>query len=349
MPAGVVELRGVALQGAETVLPRVTVGETPAAVALSRADRAVIRVNAGTITGDVVLARGGAASNALELRVAVTMADGLHPVANPVVDAKGTVYTTVSGARGQSVPVSVFSVARDFEVRPFVRGILNATGLAFGADGFLYVSSRAEGTVYRISPTGAVTTYATGMGIATGLAFDRDGNLFVGDRTGTIFKVGPERGATLARSLAGGGQMGSEQTGGELGDREIFVYATLEPSMAAYHLAFNDAGTLFVSGPTTSSNQAIYAIDRDGMTSVFYQGLGRTQGLAFDVDGNLYVAASLAGQRGIVRITPQRETSLAVAGNNLVGLAFLDDGCAALTTRDSLYHVALDIEGRKLV
>ena len=125
--------------------------------------------------------------------------------------------------------------------------------------------------------------------------------------------------------------------------------ATLEPSVAAYHLAFNDEGTLFVTGPTTSSNQAIYAIDRDGRTSVFYQGLGRAQGMAFDVAGNLYVAASLHGQRGIVRITPRREVSLAVSGNNLVGLAFLDDGCAALATRDALYHVALDIEGRRLV
>ena len=59
---------------------------------------------------------------------------------------------------------------------------MNATGLAFGPDGHLYASSRAEGTVYRISPEGAISTYAEGMGIATGIAFDRDGNLFVGDR-----------------------------------------------------------------------------------------------------------------------------------------------------------------------
>jgi len=348
MPGGEVELRGSWLQGAEMALPRVTVGETVAAIGLSRAERAVVRVAEGTISGDVVLERAGVASNGVELRVASLMADGLHPVANPVVDAKGNVYSTVSGARGQSVPVSVFSVARDFEVKPFVRGILNATGLAFGTDGYLYVSSRAEGTVYRISPKGAVTTYATGMGTATGIAFDHEGNLFVGDRTGTIFKVGPEK-STKGTTLAGGGQVGGEQTGGELGDREIFVYATLEPSVAAYHLAFNDAGTLFVSGPTTSSNQAIYAIDRDGQASVFYQGLGRPQGLAVDVAGNLYVAASLHGQRGIVRITPEGEASLAVAGNNLVGLAFLGEGRAVLATRDSLFQVALDVEGRRLV
>jgi sugar lactone lactonase YvrE len=329
MPGGEVELRGNGLASGNGVLPQVAVGDTPVYLALSRPGRAVIRIPDGAISGDVVLSRGGGLSNGLELRVAVPMAENLHPVANPAVDADGNVYATFSGGRGQSVPVSIFSIARDFQVRPFVRDLMNATGLAFGADGYLYVSSRAEGTVYRVSPEGAISTYAEGMGIATGIAFDRDGNLFVGDRSGTIFKVGQDKGPGV--------------------DREMFVVATLEPSIAAYHLAFNDEGTLFVTGPTTSSNQSIYAIDRDGETTLFYQGLGRPQGLAFDVDGNLYVAASLQGQRGIVRITPGREASLAVSGNNLVGLAFLEDGCAALATKDALYHVALDIEGRKLV
>jgi hypothetical protein len=355
MPGGEVELRGTGLQGGTVqplkisaraegnggapskpvILPRVTVGDVPAYLSLSRPGCTVIRIPEGTITGDVVLEvaegpRQAVASNPLELRIAVPMAENLHPVANPAVDADGNVYATVSGTRGQTVPVSIFSIARDFQVRPFVRELLNATGLAFDAEGYLYASSRAEGTVYRISPQGAISTYAEGMGIATGIAFDRDGNLFVGDRSGTIFKVGPQTAA-----------------GGILG--EIFVYATLEPSLAAYHLAFNDDGTLFVTGPTASSNQAIYAIDRDGQTTVFYQGLGRAQGIAFDVAGNLYVAASLHGQRGIVRITPAREATLAVSGSNLVGLAFLEDGCAALATKDALYHVALDIEGRRLV
>jgi sugar lactone lactonase YvrE len=335
MPDGEVELRGSGLQGpGAAVLPQVKVGDTPVYLALSRPGRTVIRIPDGAISGEVVLslpegAASGGASNPLDLRVAVPMAEGLHPVANPAVDADGNVYATVSGGRGESVPVSIYSIARDFQVRPFVRDLLNATGLAFDANGYLYASSRADGTVYRISPAGAMSTYAEGMGIATGIAFDRDGNLYVGDRSGTIFKVGPDKG-----------------TGA---DREIFVYATLEPSVAAYHLAFNDAGTLFVTGPTTSSNQSVHAIDRDGHTSVYYQGLGRAQGLAFDVAGNLYVAASLRGQRGIVRITPGREATLAVSGNDLVGLAFLEDGCAALATKDALYHVALDIEGRRLV
>jgi hypothetical protein len=328
MPGGEVEVHGAHLDPAAARVPHATLGDTPAPVILSRPTRATIQIPDGAITGDLILHRNGHASNPLHLRVAVPMAENLHPVANPAVDAEGNVYATVSGSRGQAVPVSIFQIQRDFQIRPFVRELLNATGLAFDPEGYLYASSRAEGTVYRISPEGAISTYAEGMGIATGIAFDRDGNLFVGDRSGTIFKIG--------RGDAHGGS------------GEIFVYATLEPSIAAYHLAFNDAGTLFVTGPTTSSNQAIHTIDRDGNTTVFYQGLGRAQGIAFDVDDNLYVAASLHGQRGIVRIDPHHQATLAVSGNNLVGLTFLEDGCAALATRDALYHVALDIEGRRL-
>ncbi|NYF81250.1 gluconolaconase [Granulicella arctica] len=332
MPGGEVELHGRNLGPHTTThhlkLPHITIGDTPAQTLFSHATRTILRVPEGSISGDILLHRNGDSSNGAALHVAVPMAENLHPVANPAVDADGNVYTTLSGSRNQQTPVSIFKIERDFQLRPFVRDILNPTGIAFDPDGYLYASSRAEGTVYRISPSGAVSTYAEGMGIATGIAFDRDGNLFVGDRSGTIFKIGKPD----AVGASG----------------EIFVYATLEPSFVAYHLAFNDAGTLFVTGPTTSSNQAIYAIDRDGNTTVFYRGLGRAQGIAFDVDDNLYVAASLHGQRGIVRITSHHEASLVVSGPNLVGLAFLEDGNATLATRDALYHVALNIEGRRL-
>ncbi len=315
-------MEGIHLDPVRTRMPHASIGDVFAPVILSRPNRATVLIPEGSITGDLVLHRNGETSNSLLARIAVPMADNVHPVSNPVVDASGQVFTTLSGARGQAMPVSIFRIQRDFQMVPFVRDMMNPTGLAFGRDGYLYASSRAEGTVYRISPEGEISTYAEGMGIATGIAFDPNGNLYVGDRSGTIFKINP--------------------------DREIFVFATLEPSVAAYHLAFNAAGTLLVTGPTTSSNQAIHAIDPDGNLSIFFQGLGRAQGMAFDVDDNLYVAASFRGQRGIVRISPDKEASFAVSGNNLVGLAFVEDGCAVLATRDALFHVALDIEGRSL-
>jgi sugar lactone lactonase YvrE len=157
------------------------------------------------------------------------------------------------------------------------------------------------------------------MGVATGIAFDRAEKLYVGDRSGTIFKI--------AR------------------DRQIFVFATLEPSVSAYHLAFGPQGDLFVSGPTTSSFDCVYKINPQGNVSTFYRGLGRPQGLAVDVDGNLYVAASVAGKRGIVKITSAGKAALEVAGPGLVGLAFAPGRSAILATTDGVHHLAWNIQG----
>jgi sugar lactone lactonase YvrE len=253
-------------------------------------------------------------------------------VANPAVDAHGNVYTTLSGSRGQQTPVSIFRIAPApegviHELRPFVREILNPTGLAFGPDGRLYVSSRADGTIYRVDAGGDAQVWAEGLGIATGIAFDREGNLYVGDRSGTIFKIRPAH-----RDVP----------------QETFVFATLEPSISAYHLAFSSDGTLYVTGPTTASSQSIHAIDRDGNKRVFFQGLGRAQGLAFDAEDNLYVAASLRGQRGIVRISPAGEAEVVVSGPDLIGLCFLPESGAglraALATREAVFEVRLAVE-----
>ena len=330
MPGGEVTVSGSTLSSGTTDLPRAAIGDLRAAVTLSRQTLATVEVPEACISGDLTLHHAGGDSNPLYLRVAVPMAENLHPVANPAVDAHGNVFATFSGTRGQQVPVSVFRIERDFQMRPFARYLLNATGLAFGPDGLLYISSRAEGTVYRASPEGDVSLFAEGLGLATGLAFDLDGNLFVGDRSGTIFKIPPDRGGVDAH------------------DREIFVFATLEPSVAAYHLGFNRNGLLFVCGPTTSSSQTIHRISREGDVTAFARGLGRAQGFAFDLDDNLYVAASYRSRRGLIRITPEGDTSLALSGSNLVGLAFLEDGCAALATRDALFHVDLGIYGRPL-
>ncbi|MDQ2925441.1 MAG: gluconolaconase, partial [Acidobacteriota bacterium] len=256
LPGGRIEISGPLLGPANDALPTAFIGETPAPVTLSRATRAVVQVPQGAIASDLHLLHGNARSNALPLRVAVPLIETVLPVANPAVDADGNIFVMNSGPRGEKVDVAIYRIDRDFQVRPFVRDLLNISSLAFDSEGFLYASSRAEGTVYRISPSGEISTFAEGMGIATGLAFDREGNLFVGDRSGTIFKIAktPPNASALDSPIPTG---------------ETFVFATLEPSIAAYHLAFNSTGTLFVTGPSTSSSQVIHAIDRDGNASIF--------------------------------------------------------------------------------
>ena len=287
---------------------------------MSRPTRLAFRVPDRASTGLIEVRNPSGASNAAPLRVARQLSDGLHPVTSPAVSRSGMIYATISGPRGKQTPVSVVRVSPDGRGTPFVTGILNATGLAFNPDGDLFVTSRAEGNVYRIDAAGESTVYAEGMGVATGAAFDAEGNLFVGDRSGTIFKINPQR--------------------------QIFVHATLEPSVAAYHLAVDAAGTLFVTGPTLSSNDAIWAIDPHGETRAWYRGLGRPQGLALSKEGDIYVAACLHGRRGLVRVTPQGEASLVLAGANLVGVAFSPLGTTILATSEAVYDVDLGVEGQ---
>jgi len=323
LPGGEVRILGRGLRPKELRRPDVRFGEVDGSVVISSDQFIVARVPEGASSGNVVVSSNGHVSNSRPVHVAVPIADNLHPVANPAVDSEGNIYVTFSGSRGQKVPVAIYRIDDSYTARPFVVEMMNPTGLALGGDGSLYVSSRYDGTVYRVAKNGAMTSYAEGMGIATGIAFDREGNLYVGDRSGTIFKIGR--------------------------DRQIFVFATIEPSVAAYHLAFDDAGNLYVTGPTTSSFDAVYQVDPQGHVEVFYRGLGRPQGLGFDSKGNLYVAASLHGRRGIVKITADRKASLAVSGQNLVGLAFAPGKSLILATNNGLHHLDWGIAGRPLI
>ncbi len=327
LPGGDVELRGKSLGPRTLTLPSVKVDNLPAHLLMSRDTRLGFRVPNRASTGILEVETAGATSNTVQLHVAREMSDGLHPVTSPVVSRSGMTFATISGPRGKQTPVSIVRISPDRVGTPFVSGILNPTGLAFNPDGELFVTSRAEGTVYRIDAGGESTVYAEGMGTATGAAFDADGNLFVGDRSGTIFKITPSPSGAAP---------------------QIFVYATLEPSVAAYHLAVAADGTLYVTAPSLSPNDCVWAIDRDGATSAFYRGLGRPQGLAFDSESNLYVAAALHGQRGIVRITPSGSAELVVAGYNLVGIAFSPLGTAILATNEAVYDVNLGVEGLRL-
>jgi sugar lactone lactonase YvrE len=322
LPNGEVELTGIYLGPNGFGLPSVSVDDQPAHVLMCRPTRLVFRVPAQASAGLIEVRTPAGAANPAALRIARQLNDGLHPVTSPAVSRSGMVYATISGPRGKQTPVSIVRVSPDGRATPFVTGILNATGLAFNPEGDLFVTSRAEGNVYRIDAAGESTVYVEGMGVATGATFDAEGNLFVGDRSGTIFKINRER--------------------------QIFVHATLEPSVAAYHLAVNAAGTLFVTAPSLSSNDAIWAIESNGDTRAWYRGLGRPQGLAISRQGDIYLAACLHGRHGLVRVTPDAEASLVVSAANLVGVAFSPLGTTILATNDAVYDVDLGVEGLNL-
>jgi hypothetical protein len=65
-------------------------------------------------------------------------------------------------------------------------------------------------------------------------------------------------------------------------------------------------------------------------------------------DGSVYVAACLHGRRGIVRVNPQGDATLVLAGSNLIGIAFSPLGTAVLATSEAVYDVDLGVEGLNL-
>ena len=318
---GELQIRGKGFARADR--PKVTIGEVAAPIIVGSDSFVVARVPEGATAGELVVAAGNQSSDSWACDIGVLVAENLHPVANPAIDSFGNIFSTFSGSRGQKVPVAVHKIDLNFAMKPFINELMNATGLAFDTQGMLYISSRFDGFVYQATPTGNMTVYVEGMGVATGMAFDGEQNLYVGDRSGTIFKISP--------------------------NRQIFVFATLEPSIAAYHLTFGPDDYLYVTGPTTSSFDSVYRISHSGEVETFYRGLGRPQGMAFDEEDNLYVAASIGGRKGVVRIDPDREAELFVSGPGVVGLAFTPSRAMVVATTSSLYRVDVGIKGRPLV
>src|SRR6267142_1988275 len=229
LPGGEVIIEYSGLELAGTSQPEVRFGDFNAQVTMASNDHIIARVpepSAETGTSELIVATNGHTSRPFPYEVGKKLASNLHPVANPAIDTEGNIYATYSGRRGQKTPVSIYKVTSKGAVTPFVTDIMNATGLTFSLTGELFVSSRFEGNIYKVNSAGHTELFTEGMGIATGMAFDRDGNLYVGDRSGSIFKISASK--------------------------EIFVFATLEPSMAAYHLAFGFDDYLYVTGPARS-------------------------------------------------------------------------------------------------
>src|ERR1044072_953015 len=272
----------------------------------------------------VTLWSGDEASDPAYITVARKLAGDLHPVSNPAFDPDdGALFVTRSGSRGEELPVTLFRIDISGDVSEYSGDISNPTGIAFGPDGQMFVSSRLEGVVYRVNPFKEAVAFARNLGVATGIAFDPRGVMYVGDRTGTIFRIN--------------------------GIGEERAWTQIEPSVSAFHLAFGPDDSLYVTAPTVTSFDVIWRVNADGEADIFFKGLGRPQGLAFDRDGNLYVAAALRGRRGIVRISPDgSDAKVIVAGVNLVGLAFSAAGDMAVVSIDSVYSLPVQIKGTLL-
>jgi len=290
-------------------------GENPAPVVSASTERVVVKLPENSGALGIALRVGSVMSPVFPYMLGVRLASDLHPVANPVIAPDGAIITTISGSRGQQTQQSLIKVSRGGTTTPFPCEIMNPTGLAFGPDGQLYISSRADGTVMRYTDYEQLEVVAEDLGVPCGIVFDAQGSLYVGDRTGKIFRIDPA------------------------GRRVEF--AVLPPSISAFHLALDGEGTLYVTGPTLAMRDPVYRISRRGKVSVLWEGLARPQGLAISRDGDLWIAAGHEGKKGIFRLSSETgKLTHHIAGPMLVGLA-LDSEDVFLVDGSSVFWIQL--------
>jgi len=164
------------------------------------------------------------------------------------------------------------------------------------------------GAVYRVTPTGQLSTFATGLYVAAAITAGPDGDVWVLDvGRQKVYRYSPF---------------------GVLND-SVDVAATGVDAVDA-GLAFSPAGVLHMS----NSNDRVYKID-GGAPQLVISGALYLESIAFDRDGYLYVAN---GYLGTVQLySPTYElVSDPFAGSNLGGptsLVFGRDGAGAMTSR----------------
>ena len=199
---------------------------------------------------------------------------------------------------------------------------MNPSGLAVDRSGNLFVSCRNDGTIHRVTADGRSELWIEGMGVATGLAFDGHRNLCRGPRRNDFQNQPWPRNFCFCNA----GTFRRRLPPGVSSQRRIVCHR-------ADYFSFD----------------RVYRISAGGDVTTFFRGLGRPQGLAFDRDGNLLVAASLGGRRGIVRITPAGHAELALSGGGVVGMALLPSGRAIVTTSGALFALDWDVRGLPLL
>jgi DNA-binding beta-propeller fold protein YncE len=302
-----------------------------------------------------------------------TFASGLSSAVGVVFDAGGNLYVANSVTSGAKVfkitPAGVMTT-----VATYSSGLAYPTAIAIDESGNLYVanalsgtiSSAPAGTVTKITPGGAVSTFVSGgLSYPQGLAFDGSGNLYIANgAVGTISKVTPGGTVTtFASALSNVAGLAFDSSGNlyvaNLYDPYIStdtstgpfsgggnilkitpagVISIFAPSVNPFGLAFDGSGNLYVSNGNYliqdgyGGTETISKISPDGATTTFASNLDFPEGLAFDGGGNLYVGGHA---ERILKIAPGGAvTTLPTGLDYPEGLAFDGNGNLYVANED---------------
>jgi uncharacterized repeat protein (TIGR02543 family) len=283
------------------------------------------------------------------------------------VDGAGNVFVTDTGSLVRKIsPLGVVTtVAGQAGVSGYADGqgtnavFNNLQGIAVDSSGNLYVSDMMNSVIRKITPGGAVSTFAGQSGIndsvdgtgsaarfyfPTGIGVDTSGNVYVSDSVNqTIRKITPSRAVT---TLAG--------------FPRSYGYADGTGSAARFHspqgLAVDGSGNVYVA---ENSNETIRKVTPAGVVSTLAgfpgsagaaDGIGGAarfrflNGLALDQTGNIYVADQ--GNEAVRKVT-QGGVVTTVAGQS--GNPGTADGIGSLARFNHPQGVAVDASGNLYV
>jgi streptogramin lyase len=245
-------------------------GGVAAGIAFDSSDNLYLAENYVPLSGNPNgsrITRVTAAGNA-----SVLVAPGTISAAAAIaVDAAGNVYVADGNGAGlnNSVPLNkVWKITPDGTPSTFIASVSDPTGLAFDAQGNLYVASYGSNAIYKYDSTGALLgTVASGFTAQPyGITLDAQGNVYVAgfgqSVHGTrIFKATPS------------------------GAISTFANAGIEEP---YDVAFAPNGALWAS---YYDGLKLVRVDPDGGVATYPGGWtadDADNGLAFDSKGSLY-------------------------------------------------------------
>ncbi len=224
----------------------------------------------------------------------------------------GTYYATVADAAGSGNPFPYIFHFRSITPGPGdpitvrAQGLGLPLGLAVGSTGDLFVGDVTGNRIVRVSGQGVVTAFAAGIQSPFGLAFDAFGHLLVVSGDGAVYRVTPQGRTTRFITDAGAPFWIAVAPDGriwltDLSDRSLRRYSAtgqFEARFDANSIGGSGPGPLAIgpSGePYFSNGTEIWKLV-SGQPQLVLRDRFVIWAFAFDVAGNIYAPAPVAGR-----------------------------------------------------
>jgi gluconolactonase len=254
-------------------------------------------------------------------------------------------------------------------------------GPCFDRHGNLYVVNFSAGQISRVSPRGRAEVFAETDGAPTGLTFHPDGTLYVADTgLGAILRVQPDgTWSRVADGFAGPNDLAFDQRGrlyftdphGSNEDHPVgrvlridvdgSVGTVLEGMAYPNGLAFDALGTFLYVAHMRAGRVERFGLDANGLplkgADIFaevspVEQKGGCDGMAFDVEGRLYVALFRFGVVRVLAPDGSPERDIPIPGDRPTNVAFGGpDRCTLFITEvqtSSVYTLPVPAAGLPL-